>query len=335
MNEAASKAKAMETPADGVQSKKAERRIFVVVNPTSADGEVGERWDEVSEMLRARFGTFGWRMTERQGHATALTTQALDEGYDTIITMGGDGTINETVNGFFRDGKAILEGATLGLLPMGTGGDFKRTLGLSGDLDEAATCIRRGYALPADVGRLTFVNHEGEPDQRYFINIASCGISGLVDKMVNESSKVLGGKLTFMLTTLRAWQEYEAPTLELAIDDDINARVSVVSVAVANGRFFGGGMKIAPGAQLDDGYLDIVIIRKMDLRQLVPIAYRVYEGRLFESPAVSHLQAKKITATPVDPNEVVLLDVDGEAPGRLPATFEVMEGAIRILRPKG
>jgi len=308
------------------------RRIFVVANPMAAGGAVGEQWSETSSMLHEVLGPFAWKMTERGGHATELTRKALDDGFDLIISMGGDGTLNETVNGFFRDGAPIRPESALAILPMGTGGDFKRTLGLSGDLREAAERIRTGQALPADVGHLSFVRHDDTPGERYFINIASCGIGGLVDKVVNESSKALGGKLSFMLGTLRAWNEFEPPALQLTIDDRAMARIKVVSVVIANGRYFGGGMKIAPNAQLDDGLFDVVIIRQMTTREIVPLAYRLYEGRIFESSAVSHIHARKLHAAPVNPREDVLLDIDGEQPGRLPATFTLLEGAVRVVR---
>ena len=340
---AAWKTPALDTPAleaDGAQSPVAsgwlgeqpKHRIFIVANPTAGGGEVGENWSEFSEMLESVLGPYSYKLTERRRHATELASKALDDGFDVVLSLGGDGTLNETINGFFRDGAPINPNAAVGILPCGTGGDFKRTLGLSGDMREAAEWIRNGHKAPLDVGELTFVAHDGKDDHRYFANIASCGISGLVDKKVNESSKALGGKLTYVMGTIRAWSEYDPPSLNVVIDNGINAQIRTVLLAVANGRYFGGGMTVAPFANIDDGMFDIVIVRKMNIRQLLPNAYRLYDGRMFESPAVSHMQAREIYVEPTEPGTEVLLDIDGEAPGRLPATFRILPGCIRILR---
>ena len=309
------------------------RSVFVIVNPAAAGGEVGDTWGEISLLLNGVVGPYAWSMTQGPGDATELTRQALRAGFEVIASLGGDGTHNEVINGFFERGRPVREGAALALLPYGTGGDLRKTLNLSGDLREASERLTEGRVGPCDVGHLEFIDDDGLVQARHFINIASFGLGGLVDRKVNASSKALGGRLSFMLGTLRAFAEYVPPRVRLVIDDGrVDVDVQINSVAVANGRYFGGGMKIAPNARIDDGLFDVIIPRHGGLPKLVESAIKVYDGRHFESGAVSHLQARRVYAEPVVPGTEVLLDVDGEAPGRLPASFEVMPGAVQIVR---
>lgn len=306
-------------------------RAVVVVNPNAANGEAGQRWPEIQEMLTQLWGAFEVRLTDAPGAATRLARRALEEGFDLVISLGGDGTHNEVINGFFEeDGAPVNPEAALGILPFGTGGDFRRTLGLSGDLREAAERIAYGQVRPCDVGVLDFVGHEGGARRRYFLNIASFGISGLVDQKVNATSKALGGTASFLLGTVQALREYEPQRIHMIVDDKIDMQLSIQNVAVANGRYFGGGMKVAPYARIDDGLFDVAIIRDMPWTELIKGGLRLYEGRHFEAAQVSHVQARKIYAESMDEGEPVLLDIDGEAPGRLPACFEVLPGALKL-----
>ena len=309
-----------------------DRRLFVVVNPNAAGGDVGGQWPELQATLEGVLGPFEFQFTDARGAATALARKALEEGYDVVASLGGDGTHNETINGFFHaDGTPVRPGAALAILPFGTGGDFRKSLGLSGDMREAAQRIVGSTPRPCDVGRVTLTGHDGTPQQRHFINVASFGIGGLVDKKVNETSKALGGKASFLWGTVRALTEYEPQAVRLIVDEHIDVHLTIHNVAVANGRYFGGGMKIAPYAEIDDGLFDVVIIRGLDLKGLVTGTIKLYEGRHFEDAEVTHLQARHVRAEPVRPKEEILLDLDGEQPGRLPATFEVLPGAVQIL----
>jgi YegS/Rv2252/BmrU family lipid kinase len=306
---------------------------FVVVNPRAAGGEVEARWRELHARLFAVLGAFDFRMTDAPGAATRLTREALRAGYDVVLSLGGDGTHNEVVNGFFDEqGAALRPEAAMGILPFGTGGDFRKTLGLSGDLEEAARRVLEGAPKPCDVGRLSFVGHDGKPAQRFFLNIASFGISGLVDQKVNASSKALGGPVSFLLGTVRALSEYEPQRIHMVVDDRLDVQLDIRNVAVANGRYFGGGMKVAPYAQIDDGLFDVTIMLELPWVDTLISGVRLYEGRHFEEGRARHLQAHKVYAEPMVAGAQVLLDVDGEAPGRLPASFEVLPGAVRLLR---
>lgn len=308
------------------------RRLKVVANPRAANGEVAQRWSDIRREVEAAVGgPISFEMTDAPMAATRLTRQALRDGFDIIASLGGDGTHNETINGFFdEDGAVINPEAALAILPCGTGGDFRKTLGLSGDMAEAAARLASGAPRPLDVGRMRYTTADGGEGMRHFLNIASFGISGLVDHKVNQTSKALGGTATFALGLARALAEFEPQRVRMVIDERIDAQLTINVVAVANGRYFGGGMKMAPFARLDDGFFDVVIIRDLELGDLLRSGLRVYEGRHIELPGVSHLQARALRAEPMDPNDLILLDVDGEAPGQLPASFEVLPGVVRL-----
>lgn len=306
-------------------------RLFVIANPTAAGGSVGESWRDITSTIRSVIGEFAWAVTKGPGHATELAREALRAGYEVIGSLGGDGTHNEVVNGFFDGGQPVREGASLAILPFGTGGDLRKTLGLSGELVQSVLRLARGEPSPCDVGHLRYVTHTGEQAERFFINITSFGLGGLVDQKVNESSKALGGKVSFLLGSVRALAEFQPRGIRLTVDGQ-TSEVVINNVAVANGRYFGGGMKIAPHAALDDGLFDVVILRPQDFGELLSNAVKLYEGRHFESAAVSLLRGKEVVAEPINEADRILLDVDGEALGRLPAHFTVIPEAIGLYR---
>jgi YegS/Rv2252/BmrU family lipid kinase len=287
---------------------------------------MGRDWPPIEARLRREIGEFTVSMTGAPGEATSIARKALLEGCDLIVAVGGDGTNNEVVNGFFLDGSPVNPGAAFGILQRGTGGDFKRTLGLRGDLDEYVAALRGDAVRPIDLGRLTFVDHHGKQAVRYFLNIASFGISGVVDNYVNRSH-LFKGRLAFFVASLRAGIVYKNQLVRLRIDDGPELERRVNTVAVANGRYFGGSMMVAPQAELDDGLFDVVTLGDLTFGDMLALSRRIYQGTHLEMRKVEHVQARRVVA---ESDEVVLLDVDGEQPGRLPATFELIPAALRL-----
>jgi YegS/Rv2252/BmrU family lipid kinase len=301
----------------------------VVVNPHSAGRKTEKRWPQLREIIHEVYGPFEVRFTDKPGSATTLTREALKSGAELVVAMGGDGTINEVVNGFFDGTRAIAPSAAFGVLPAGTGGDFVKSLGTSRDIRTAADALRRATARAIDVGRLTFVGNDGSQQIRHFINVASFGIGGLVDKYVNESSKALGGTLSFALATLKAGLDYKNANVRVVIDGAPPREGRIYNIAVANGRYFGGGMMIAPDARIDDGLFDVITLGDFQFTDLLLRGLDVYTGKHLKNPKVTVHRARRVEASATN-GEPVLLDVDGEAPGRLPATFEVVPGGLRI-----
>lgn len=300
----------------------------LVVNPQSAGGKTERRWPELRATIQEAYGAFEERFTRAAGDATRLTREALQGGADLVVAVGGDGTINEVVNGFFDDQGPIRPEASFGIVPAGTGGDFIKTLNVPRDTATAAAALKSAPRA-IDVGRLRYVGDDGRPALRHFINIASFGIGGLVDRYVNQSSKALGGKISFAIATLKAGAAYKNPSVRLVLDGGTPKEGRIYNVAVANGRYFGGGMKVAPDAALDDGLFDVVTLGDFNFGDLILRGLDIYSGKHLRNPKVSVHRARRVEATCADGVEV-LLDVDGEAPGRLPATFELLPGALKV-----
>jgi len=308
-------------------------RTTVIVNPNSQGGKLRERWHEVTETLSRAF-PFDEVMTTGKGDATRLTREALRGGAERIVAVGGDGTLNEVVNGFFDNGVAIAPDASLGMIPFGTGGDFRRTLKLPTDIAEAAAVIAANQRMKIDVGKLELTTMAGGTATRMFANIASFGVSGVVDRLVNESGKKLG-RLSFMLATARATWAYKNQRVQLVLDGKHRVEATINTVAVANGRFFGGGMMVAPNAEVDDGTFDVIAIGDLGFGELLTSGRRLFKGTHLAMDKVTARRAKVVEAEGIDPGSVIELDVDGENPGKLPARFEIVPAALWMVVPPG
>lgn len=308
-------------------------RTVLVVNPQSANGALGRKWHEVASVIR-RHLPFEEVRTRGPGDATTLTRDALRDGVERVVAIGGDGTINEVVNGFFEDGEPLRADAHMGIIPFGTGGDFRKTIHLPKDLDRAASILGRGHTRRIDLGVIDYVTRDGLPESRVFANIASFGISGVVDRLVNETSKALGGTLSFAIATARAGLTYKNKRVRMVFDgaEDAAVDMTVNSVAVANGRYFGGGMQIAPRAELDDGKFDVVALGDLGIADFVKNGLRLYNGTHLGLDKVSHRRCTTLRAEAVDGDEIEL-DVDGETPGVLPATFRLLPSALALVVP--
>jgi diacylglycerol kinase (ATP) len=307
-------------------------RIVVVVNPRAQNGAVGRRWHEVASVLRRELGGFEEVMTERAGDATGLARAAVEGGADTVVAVGGDGTISQVAGGFFDGDRRLGDGAALGVIPFGTGGDLRRTLHLPRDVAAAARIVKARLTRRIDVGHLRHALRDGGEQEQIFINIASFGMSGLVTEYANTSTKRLGGKVSFYLASLRAARHYQNQRVRLTFDGDGGSPIELTAntVAVANGRYFGGGMKVAPDAELDDGAFDVVAIGDVGKADLLFNGHKVYRGTHLAMDKVSSRRVRELVAEPLG-DQPVALDVDGENPGVLPATFRVLPRALDVI----
>jgi YegS/Rv2252/BmrU family lipid kinase len=308
-------------------------KTLIIANPASSGGSLRRHWGSIASTIRQAFGPFENRFTEYPRHATVLAREALQGGFEQVVALGGDGTLSEVSAGFLDGDRPVREGAVLGLLPHGTGGDFRKTAGISKDLAESAAALRGRRTRPLDLGRIHYTRSDGTPASGSFVNIASFGMSGLVDRFVNQSSKLLGGLLSFGLATAHAAAVYRNQLVSLSLDGAAPFELRIANVAVANGRYFGGGMKVAPFASLDDGLLDVIGIGDFSPVEMLSFGYRIYLGTHLDHPKVRPDRARRLEARPVNPADDVLLDVDGETPGKLPATFEVLPSIIRLKVP--
>lgn len=306
---------------------------LVIVNPKSAGGSTRENWAAIASDLRAHFGPFNVAFTKIAGDGRNLAKKAAEAGREFIIACGGDGTINEVANGILESGKDV----EFGILPSGTGGDFRRSLGIPQSSREAARALRDGKTRRIDVGRVTFQSHEGETVSRYFLNVSSFGLAASIIERVKGNKALdwlpLGGvrgRASFALSTLQEVVGLDPVTVRIKIDGGEERLLQTVNFCVANARYFGGGMMIAPDAKLEDGKLDVVNIGDIRTAKIILNAYTLYTGSHLDLKEVKSSLAKRIEVSPADRNADIHLETDGELPGRLPAVFEIVPGALRI-----
>jgi YegS/Rv2252/BmrU family lipid kinase len=303
-------------------------RIACIVNPQSANGRTGERWPAIAQALREGLGEPRAYLTERPRHATELARRALEEGADLIISVGGDGTNNEVLNGLFDDGKPVNPEAAMAVIPGGTGGDFARFLQIPKDPAAAARRLAESKPRVIDVGRLTCTDHGGQVVSHMFINIAGFGLGGEVDARVNRTTKIFGGFASFLFASTVSLFKYKNRAVHLRVDDVLDEELVIQHVSAANGQYFGGGMWAAPDAVLDDGLFDIIIAGDLTLGEMLRSGRDVYKGTHIHHPKTRVLRGRKVTATS---RETTLIDMDGEQPGRLPITMEVIPNALPLL----
>jgi diacylglycerol kinase (ATP) len=256
-----------------------------------------------------------------------LTREALAAGFELIIAVGGDGTANEVACGFFDGTRPSAPNAILGVIPRGTGCDLPRTLRSGGTLDEACARMTGRDARAIDVGHVSFVAHDGLPAERVFLNVLSFGCGGAVVHALRTGTKRVGGKLAFMLATARALYAYRDQAVTVAVDGGPPEHLAITNYAVCNARYFGGGMNVAPAAEVDDGVFDVTIWSGIRFRDFIFDQRSLYDGTHTDAPYTRVLRARCVEA---GSSTTVLLDVDGEAAGRLPIRVEILPRALRI-----
>ena len=245
-------------------------------------------------------------------------------GAGLLVVVGGDGSVNEVVNGI-----ADMEDVALAVLPRGTGRDFARTLGIPRDLDAAVEIALAGDVREIDLGLVTFRTWAGAEGRAHFANVASAGISGAIAKRANETSKALGGKVSYYWATLAIFAGWQTGEMRVSVDDEIRGG-RMIDAMVANGRYLGGGMMMCPEAEPDDGLFDVLLLGDVTKRDLLFTLPKTYRGKHLPHPRLELLRGRVVT---VDADEPLPLELDGEQPGTTPAKFEIVPRALRVRVP--
>lgn len=309
---------------------------FAIVNPASQSGKTRKNWPHIHRYLESRLGPVQYALTEGPRHATQLTREALQSGVRQLLVVGGDGTLNEVVNGWFENDQPLQPEAVLSLLMQGTGGDFRKSLGLQNTLESYVQAMLGAPVQNLDVARVRLTGNQGEPVVSYFANIASFGLGGEVVNLLAHSEflKGLGGTPGFLLATLQTLAQYQPMRVKLSLDQGPAEELLVYHVAAANGRYQGGGMFIAPCAELNDGQLDVIVLADVSKLTATLTFPQVYLGQHLSSPHVRYLRARQLKAEPVD-HRPVWIELDGELPGRLPAEIEILPQCLKLKAPTG
>jgi len=303
-------------------------RPLVVCNPSAGGGRTSRNWPAISAALETAIGPFEPAISKAPNTIPGIVRRALAEAPRLVIAVGGDGTTSDVVNGAIGPDGRMAEGAAIGIVPTGTGRDLPRSLGWSGDLRDAVARIASGRVRKIDAGRLASGNHV-----RHFCNIASCGISAAIAEAAANATvaRRLGPKNLFLLKTVTTLAAYRFQKVRIEVDDAVDRTLDIALVAIANGGWFGGGMKVAPGADLADGRFDIVVVRGDTKVQLIGNLSRIYDGTHVAHRAVEVLRGARVTLTPLDvAARPVFIEADGESAGRLPATFSILPAAVSL-----
>jgi diacylglycerol kinase (ATP) len=309
---------------------------LIIVNPKSAGGSTEMRWAKIASDLATHFGAFNVEFTRYASHASEIAETAAKAGRTFIIACGGDGTINEVANGILNSNCE----AELGVLPSGTGGDFRRTLGLSSNASECARDLRDGETKTIDVGKVTFQSHDDVTTIRFFVNVSSFGLSAAIGERVKEKNRfqwlpfnTLRGKAKFAYSTVQTVLDLEPTIVWVKLDDKKKTQLQTLNFCVANSRYFGGGMKIAPDAKIDDGFFDVISIGDIKTAKVLLNAYKLYGGSHLDLDEVNATLAKRVEVSSAN-GEEIHIETDGELPGKLPAVFEIVPLALKVRVPR-
>jgi len=305
-------------------------KLRLIVNPSAGAGAAGRRLPAIERALERAGIDRTVALTRRPGDATRLVREAAADGVEVAAIVGGDGTVNEAAQAYLDDEGKPRPGPDLALIPCGTGGDFRKTFELGKGVEEAVARIRRAAPRLIDLGVLEVRAASGETQHKAFLNIASFGISGVIDRIVNASPKWMGGRTAFFVGTLRAMAAYRNAPVRITLDGDEWLTGRIATVALANGRFFGGGMEIAPGADPSDGLIDVVALGDLSRAESLGLTSKIYRGAHLSHPKVRHAQARSVQAEPLDTKSRVFVDLDGEMPGSLPIKATLAAGALRV-----
>ena len=304
------------------------KKIHAIINPYSGHGKAGRRWPEILECLKANGFDVTWQLTERRWHAADIAQEFARAGARLIVSVGGEGVMNEIVNGLFAYKEKSGTMPALAMIPVGTGTDLSRTLRISKDFREAVGQLKKGREMVMDVGLMTF-HRSGKTWKRYFINGADAGVGGGVSRLSNSLPKLLGGFLTFLLASLATLVSFKRMKMSIWIDGKFVDSGLMSIIGALNGQYFGGGMHAAPTAVVDDGMMEFIYVKDTNLFKFIArVLARVYSGKHLLYHKVHLLRGRHLV---VHAEKVFLAEADGEVERADTLRVDVLSGAIRIV----
>jgi YegS/Rv2252/BmrU family lipid kinase len=305
---------------------------LVIVNPQSGGGRTGRTFVSMLPAIERALGDVDVVLTRRRGHAIDLARDASRDKRELVIAIGGDGTFNEVVNGVMNDGSGATQ---VGFIAQGTGGDFRRTVGVEHRLDRYLAALASGREKKIDVGRMRYRDEAGRDAERWFVNILSVGMGGLVDRYVADAPPSVGGAAAYFGASVRALATCRKGRVRCEVTQGgatETKRLASYMIAVCNGRYFGSGMHVAPMAKIDDGFFDVVSIGAPSKLAFAVSSRKIYSGEHLRQRDVHHFTCERIALDleNEDARRVFLIDCDGEAMGGLPITIDVVRSGLRL-----
>ncbi|HBE39838.1 MAG TPA: lipid kinase [Bacteroidales bacterium] len=300
---------------------------LTIVNPNAGSGKGKKDWERIAELFKRENIPVVPVFTERKGQAITYAKEAIENGFRQIISAGGDGTLNEVVNGIFSQEKVPSNEIIIGMIPVGTGNDWGRMFGIPTVYEGAIGVIRAKKTMLHDIGMVSYYSG-AEPQTRYFINIAGLGFEALVVKKTNkQKDKGRSNQALYFYNLLASLISYKITKAEIIIDGRITT-ANIFSVNVGNGRYCGGGMRQTPDALPDDGLLDVTVIKEMGRIEIIKSLKILYDGTILSHPKVDGYRCKSVKVT-ADP--VLFIESDGESLGHTPAEFGIIPAAVNIV----
>ena len=308
---------------------------LVVVNPKASVGKSEKDWPEIKQLLIDVGIDFDDVLTEYPRHAIEIVRNAIvEKGYRKFISVGGDGTNNEVINGIFTQDAVPTTDITMAALPIGTGNDWRRTFDIPLEYEEVVKVIKAGNTFVHDIGKLTYYN-DGDPKIRYFLNAAGTGL----DEMVCHSTNLMkqqgkGGTIRYLLSLVKCILKYKVTHIQLTIDDEMVFDDNILSLSIGNCRFNGGGMMMMPNAVPDDGLFDITVIRKVSIFKFAANVKNIYDGSFVAKlKEVETFRGKKIRIVSIPPHSL-MVETEGENLNNSPFDFEILPKAVNMVIPK-
>ena len=297
----------------------------VIVNPTAGAGKTARLWPQIMSLFKGQGLRFEHDITEAPGHAIELARTAAKNGYDMIVSVGGDGTINEIVNGLYASGS--IGDTLLGIVSTGTGGDYIRTAGVPRKYEDACRCLLQPKKRTVDLGIVEYAKN-GAREERLFVNFAGMGFDAEIVRRTTQQYKSFGAMPSYLLGLLTTLISYANKKISLVVDG-IEEEKRVCTVIMNNGKYGGGGMLTAPHADLSDGLLDVLVVGDMSKPDLLWSLPRIYKGTHLTHPKVDMKKAKEIEIKSF--GQKMHLQADGELLGEVPARFRVLPAALNII----
>jgi len=296
----------------------------VIVNPIAGAGRTAKKWPQIMALLKSIGLHFEHDLTEAPGHAIELAKSAAKKGYELVVSVGGDGTINEIVNGLYNAGS--IGDVMLGIISTGAGNDYIRTIGIPRRYKEACSCLVNPTKLVVDLGVAEYVA-KGQIVKRLFVNFAGLGFDAEVVKATTQRFKALGSVPSYLAGLLTTLLFYQNRQIYLKLDGQAEER-RVCTVLMSNGKYAGGGMLVAPHADPMDGLLDVLIIDDLSKPDLLRSLPRIYKGTHLTHPKVTMKRAREIE---IRPSQQMSLQADGELLGEAPARFHILPAALNVV----
>ena len=299
-------------------------RMRIIVNPAAGAGKTAKKWPQIMTLLKSLGLDFEHDVTEAPGHAIELAKSAAKKGYEIVVSVGGDGTLHEIVNGLHEAGATT--DVAVGIVNTGTGADYIRTLGLPRRYKEACKCLLSPSRRTVDLGVVEYTK-DGQRKKRLFVNFAGIGFDAEVVKATTEKFKALGDMPSYLMGLFSTLMSYENRDVSITVDGEHGER-RICTVLLNNGRYGGGGMMPAPNADPGDGFFDLVIIDDITKPDLIMSLPRIYRGTHLTHPKVTLMRAREVEITPTLTSAV---QADGELLGEAPARFTVLPAALKII----